>query len=174
MTTTRARVVAAATTKLNTVETGGAGGHSGNLVPFWDWWDERTGQHDQGQSWCACFVSWCFYEAGAPLHIDGHPGFIYCPAGEAWFKANHHLVDAAHAEPGDVAFFHFPGEDNVANHTGIVESINVKARTITCIEGNTSNSDHGSQSNGGGVYRKTRPWTVVRSIGKPPVFAPKA
>lgn len=172
--TSRADVLRMAVSKLGYVEQGGPDGHSGNLTMFWDWWDKLTGEHDQGASWCGCFVSWCFDQAGMRYTIGGKPGYIYCPTGEAWFKGQGRLTDALHARPGDVAFFHFSGEANVANHTGIVESVDLTHRTITCIEGNTSNSDHGSQSNGGGVYRKTRPWSVVRSIGQPVYTAASA
>ena len=55
-----------------------------------------------------------------------------------------------------MVFFDWPGDgiDRI-QHVGLVES--VTATSITTIEGNTSGSDVGSQDNGDGVWRRTRP-----------------
>jgi hypothetical protein len=58
---------------------------------------------------------------------------------------------------GDVVFYNF-------SHVGILESFT--ATTVTCIEGNTS-SGAGSQSNGGGVFRRTRSRSLVLGYGRP-------
>ena len=54
--------------------------------------------------------------------------------------------------PGDIIIYNF-------GHTGIVESAG--GSTITAIEGNTSAGEAGSQSNGGGVFRRKRSKTLV-------------
>jgi hypothetical protein len=60
----------------------------------------------------------------------------------------------ARAEPGDIVFYNFPGEATY-DHTGIVLKDN--GSSITTIEGNTSApGGSGSQSNGGGVFVRTR------------------
>ena len=55
-------------------------------------------------------------------------------------------------KPRDIIIYRF-------GHTGIVES--VTANTVTAIEGNTSAGEAGSQSNGGGVFRRKRSRTLV-------------
>jgi peptidoglycan hydrolase-like protein with peptidoglycan-binding domain len=67
------------------------------------------------------------------------------------------------AKPGDHVVFDWqPGTG--ADHTGVLESVDRQARTVTCIEGNTSGS--GSQDNGGAVLRKTRPFSQVRGVAR--------
>ena len=50
-------------------------------------------------------------------------------------------------------------------HTGIIESAAIGK--ITAIEGNTTAGNSGSQSNGGGVYRRTRSTSCVRAYIRP-------
>ena len=48
--------------------------------------------------------------------------------------------------------YDFPGTAYKTDHCGICES--VSGQYVTAIEGNTSNGNTGSQSNGDGVYRR--------------------
>ena len=48
--------------------------------------------------------------------------------------------------------YDFPGTSYKTDHCGICES--VSGQYVTAIEGNTSNGNTGSQSNGDGVYRR--------------------
>jgi uncharacterized Zn-binding protein involved in type VI secretion len=117
-----------------------------------------------GVYWCAQFVSWVFAHAGMPLiHYEG------CSDGAAHFQSGAwgtwHGGSGAHAEPGDVVFYDFPGEARY-DHTGIV--VEDHGSYLTTIEGNTSPQSGGSQSNGGGVYQKTRPKdSTVIGFGRP-------
>ena len=52
-------------------------------------------------------------------------------------------------------------------YVGIVEANNARRKILTCIEGNTSEGKTGSQSNGGGVYRKKRPYSLVMAVARP-------
>ena len=150
-------VVAKAITQIGVVEKGGKDGKSGNIVPYWDWWKACTGENDQGQSWCACFVSWCFSQilASSLVAAKNKYGFIYCPDGVNYFKKKNQLVDPTKALPGDIVFFDWEGK-GIADHVGIVESIG--AGFLSTIEGNTSveGAVGASQQNGGGVYRRKR------------------
>ena len=65
-------------------------------------------------------------------------------------------------QPGDVVIYDFPGGADT-DHCGIVEQ--VTASGIVAIEGNTSEA--GSQSNGGMVCRKTRPWKYIVGAVRP-------
>ena len=118
---------------------------------------------ESGVPYCAMFVSWCFAQAGASF--PAYPS-AYCPD----------IVNAAYAEgrtpynedaePGDLVLFDWGG-DGVADHVGIVESNHPEGGYMTTIEGNTSSGDAGSQSNGGGVYRRERPYSSIRCICRP-------
>jgi len=154
---TGADVVRIAKTQVGTVEKGGKDGKSGNLVPYWDWWTKCTGQHNQGASWCACFVSWVFAQAGASSLIAAKNkfGFIYCPDAVNYFKKKNQLIKPESALPGDIILFDWNGA-GIADHVGIVESNN--KTFLTTIEGNTSpeGAVGASQQNGGGVYERKR------------------
>lgn len=112
------------------------------------------------------FVSWIFYKADALKYVkaSGAKGFASCDAGLKWFTKKDALVPIGQAQPGDIAFFQFD-DDAQPDHVGIV----VKNRKghLYCIEGNTSPNKKGSQSNGGGVYRKKRPYSVVMAVARP-------
>ena len=130
------------------------------------WFASVTGDSYYGESgvpYCAMFASWCFCQAGATF--PAYPS-AYCPD----------IVNAAYAEgrtpynedaqPGDLVLFDWGG-DGVADHVGIVESNHPEGGYMTTIEGNTSSGDAGSQSNGGGVYRRERPYSSIRCICRP-------
>nr|MCW1079565.1 CHAP domain-containing protein [Streptococcus anginosus] len=74
------------------------------------------------------------------------------------------LVSAANAQAGDLVCFDWDG-DGVADHVGFVER-NYGSYYQT-IEGNTSSGASGSQSNGGGVYRRTRNLGSVIAVIRP-------
>jgi hypothetical protein len=117
-----------------------------------------------GQPWCAMFVSYCFYTAGMPLPITTDKGFAYCPYGVNWFKQQGCWFKSP--KVGDIVLFDFGRKDGIADHVGIVEKVNADG-TITTIEGNTSSTAHGSQSNGGCVARRIRSLNVVQGFGRP-------
>jgi hypothetical protein len=139
-----------------------------NLVKYGAWYG------DNGQPWCAMFVSWCFSHAGMPLIH-----YSYCPYGAADFQSGAfgtwHGGDA-HAEPGDVVFYQWNGPNHASTqagrnaafeHTGIV--VHDDGSTITTLEGNTTPpGGTGDQSNGGGVYLRTRPKDyTIGGFGRP-------
>ena len=75
-----------------------------------------------------------------------------CAAMLSWYRKHQPERVVSLPEPRDIIIYNF-------GHTGIVES--VAAGTITAIEGNTSAGESGSQSNGGGVFRRTRKKALV-------------
>lgn len=121
-------------------------------------WIRNTG-YTGPVPYCACFATEAASHGGAPKLRNG-----YCPAilaGIGDFKR------ASTPHKGDFALFKFPGVSSAtADHIGIVVSFT--ATTITCVEGNTSPSSGGSQNNGGGVYLKTRPRSLVAGWIRPP------
>lgn len=117
-----------------------------------------------GQPWCAMFVSWVFDQSGMPLPIiqNGAPsGFAYCPYGRRHFRQKRKLFKRP--KIGDIVFFNF-GRSKIANHVGIVESVNFTKGTVTSIEGNTSVS---SNDNGGRVMRRIRPISICFGFARP-------
>jgi len=173
---TGADLVKIASSKIGTVEKGGADGKSGNIVEFWDWWKSVTAQNGQGQSWCAVFVSWCFAQIGASslAAAKNKFGFIYCPDGVNFYKKKNQLVKPEEAQPGDIIFFDWEGK-GIADHVGIVKTNN--KTFLTTIEGNTSQEGaKGSQSNGGGVYERKRYFgKTIHAVARPawPTLTPE-
>jgi len=119
-----------------------------------------------GQPWCAMFVSWVFDQADESKRVaaSNAKGFASCDAGLKWFSKKNKLVPIGEAKEGDIAFFQFD-DDAQPDHVGIV--IKNTGKNLVCIEGNTSPNKKGSQSNGGGVYRKKRPYSVIMAIARP-------
>lgn len=115
-----------------------------------------------GVPWCAEFVSYCFYNAGSPFPASTAKGFASVEAGRDWFDSKGWIKNKP--EMGDLIFYHFDAEHAGANHVGIVESVG--ANSVTTIEGNTS---AGSDSNGGQVQRRGRPFgAYILNYGRPP------
>lgn len=133
---------------------------------FGRWYAELVGDSYFGESgipYCAMFVSYCLNWAG--FEAAGLPG-AYVP----WIlSANSdagRLVANEDAQPGDLVMFDWQG-DGVADHIGIVEENHVDEGWMQTIEGNTSPGSGGSQSNGGGVYRRARNYNSIIGVARP-------
>jgi len=113
-----------------------------------------------GVAWCMMAVQYWYAMAGVPLPYKTASCSNLLEWYEKWEPAR--VIRETAPEPGDIAIFTF-------GHTGIVESHG--GDTVTCIEGNTSPGDSGSQDNGGGVYRRTRPRRQVEAFLRPVDFA---
>ena len=107
--------------------------------------------------WCMTFVQWIFSQAGVSLPVKT----ASCGALMNAAKRSGQWVTKGF-RPGDVVIYDFPGGADT-DHTGIVET--VLAAGVAAIEGNTSQT--GSQSNGGEVCRKDRPWKYVVGAVRP-------
>ena len=113
--------------------------------------------------WCMQFVWWCFQQAGKALFMDGGKT-ASCGELMRWAQA-HGQWGTKGYRPGDVLIYDFPGTAYKTDHTGICES--VSEQYVTAIEGNTSNGNTGSQSNGDGVYRRKRKLSLVLGAYRP-------
>jgi hypothetical protein len=115
--------------------------------------DNETKYQRANQPWCGAFVNWVAKQAGVKI-----PNCVYTPAGATGFmdKKAWTLAEAADPQPGDIAFFDFPGDalDRIS-HVGIVIKNNGNG-TVTTIEGNTASDKKGDQRNGGEVCKKVR------------------
>lgn len=113
-----------------------------------------------GVPYCDMYVTKCLREIGI-TNFDS----AYVPGRIATARARGWLVLREKAQPGDLVCFDWDG-DGVADHIGIVE---IKySWSYQTIEGNTSGSWRGSQSNGGGVYRRVRSFDTVIAVIRPP------
>ena len=114
-----------------------------------------------GVPYCAMFVTWVLRAAGMePVGGD----FAYVPYGINAANAAGRLVPKYQAIPGDYLCFDWDG-DGIADHVGFVEAN--RGSWVQTIEGNTSSGQAGSQSNGGGVYRRARSWDDVVAVIRP-------
>ncbi len=104
--------------------------------------------------WCMAFVQWVFNQAGMKLpYLTAS-----CSALLSWYQKNRPASVVQSPQLGDIVIYNF-------GHTGIVES--AESGTITAIEGNTSPSSAGSQSNGGMVCRRTRSTSLITAYIRP-------
>lgn len=112
--------------------------------------------------WCGCFAGYAAIAKGGasiPSRIRlGYAGYIAedARAGRNGLRA----VPFAEAQPGDILVFW--GNQ----HIGLCRSKPVNG-SIGTVEGNTSSNMSGSQSNGGGVYAKTRMASDVTCVARP-------
>lgn len=137
-------VVAVARSQVGYVESGGAGGNSGNITKYW----AELAPSLQGQPWCAAFVSWTFKHAGAPLPpTPWNFGFTY--VGAMVDSARQHGWVIPRPVPGAIVCFG-------SEHTEVCTSTADANGNFGTVGGNTSSGSGGSQVNGGGVYARTR------------------
>ena len=111
--------------------------------------------------YCAMFDSWCFAQAKAKC--AGLPG-AYCPSMLAEARKAGAVVASKSARAGDIVYFDW-GNDGEPDHVGIV--VENRSTYLVTIEGNTSDTTDGSQTNGGVVARKLRQFDRVCGIVRP-------
>ena len=114
--------------------------------------------------WCAVLIWWGFMIAGMSDQIYGGYKTASCPTLAEWFKSEGKFVTSGY-RAGDIVFFDFGVGGYGYDHVGIIESVNDDG-TYTCIEGNTSFDNSGSQSNGGAVARRTRTLLTISGAGR--------
>lgn len=113
--------------------------------------------HANGQAWCATFVVAMARSVGMKVGNES----AYTPA---LYASMRHGPDP---QLGALSFFNFPNDGvNRIQHVGIV--VGWTDTTVISVEGNTSAGSYGSQSNGGGVYVRSRPRIHVVGYGYPP------
>lgn len=129
------------------------------------WYAQEVGDSYFGQNgvpYCAMFVSYILDKCGQK--VKGFPT-ASCPSGLSGARnAGLKISNKKNAKAGDIVFFDW-NNNNSPDHVGFVEKN--YGSYIQTIEGNTSSGTSGSQSNGGGVYRRTRTWSDVLAIVRP-------
>ncbi|MFL5322480.1 MAG: peptidoglycan-binding protein [Myxococcaceae bacterium] len=142
----RQKILQMARSQLGTLEVGNNGGGARKYQSYFG-----RGQ----ESWCADFVSWVVSHSGKKLN------FAYCPYLESYMRNSGHWKGKSNPQPGDIVLFDWD-QNGVADHVGIVESVN-KNGSINTIEGNTTNPSTGRE----GVWRRTRYLSQVRGFANP-------
>lgn len=111
--------------------------------------DGKGGYSTCTYPWCCAFVWWVFQKSGNGDAFYGGGKVASCSAVHTWARNNGCMITGKEAGYGDIVLF---GSDE---HIEIVVANNGDG-TYTTIGGNTSSEDSGSQSNGGGVFVRTR------------------
>ena len=99
-------------------------------APYWSWYG-----FDSRVAWCACFVSWCYGQAGL-----SEPRFAACQSqGVPWFTSHGQWGARGYENiaPGDAIFFDWD-LDGSADHVGLV--IGTDGNRVYTIEGNSGDA----------------------------------
>ena len=109
-----------------------ANGQVGNVggAPYWSWYG-----FDSRVAWCACFVSWCYGQAGV-----SEPRFAACQSqGVPWFTSHGQWGARGYENiaPGDAIFFDWD-LDGSADHVGLV--IGTDGNRVYTVEGNSGDA----------------------------------
>ena len=106
-------------------QVGNVGGY-----PYWSWYG-----FDSRVEWCACFVSWCYNQAG-----KSEPRFAGCEwQGVPWFQSHGQWGARGYNNlaPGDAIFFDWD-LDGSADHVGIV--VGTDGSRVYTVEGNSGDA----------------------------------
>ena len=98
--------------------------------PYWSWYGFNS-----RVEWCACFVSWCYNQAG-----KSEPRFAACQSqGIPWFQSHGQWSDRSYTNiaPGDAIFFDWD-LDGSADHVGLV--IGTDGQRVYTVEGNSGDA----------------------------------
>lgn len=131
-----------------------------------------------GAAWCAMYAVWCMNQAGVDLrpHIrnEQYTPSLYTELKRIGWKE----VSPEAILPGDIILFDFPDNVHRIQHVGFateaprlfrrLQRVLRSKSYVRTVEGNTSSSDHGSQSNGGGVFRRDRKLSYIKRVIRPP------
>lgn len=133
-----------------------------NRGPKVDVWEKHFGM--VGQPWCGAFVGMAIEQGGA--NPDTRIVFTPYIIEDAKAKRNgfEGWYPVSQAKPGDLALYNFDSDPD-PEHVELI--VRVSSGTINTIGGNTSSDDSGSQSNGGGVFAKTRATSLVIGVARP-------
>ena len=109
-----------------------AKGQVGNVggAPYWSWYG-----FDSRVAWCACFVSWCYGQAGL-----SEPRFAACQSqGVPWFTSHGQWGARGYENiaSGDAIFFDWD-LDGSADHVGLV--IGTDGNRVYTVEGNSGDA----------------------------------
>lgn len=116
-----------------------------------------------GAPWCVIFLWWAFKEAKASDLFCGGAKTASCGQLKTYAQTKGQWVTSNY-KPGDLVMMNFKG-GTAPSHIGFL--VSVDGSTFNTIEGNTSSSEAGSQSNGGMVAEKKRNKSVIVGAYRP-------
>jgi len=124
-----------------------------NRGPDVEKYQRATWLSGTGWPWCMAFVVWCFRQAGYDIRrTAGVEDF------DTWARSEGTQVDRPLR--GDVVLFDLDGDGKYDDHTGfVVRCLSIRIAgswLLRTVEGNTSSGEAGSQSDGDGVFVRTR------------------
>lgn len=115
-----------------------------------------------GVAWCVIFQWWLFSQLNASHLFFDNKKTASCSSLYEWaLRKGYVLRNSKDARPCDIVLFKFSGKSPV--HAGMVKS-NEGDAGIVSYEGNTSNDNAGSQSNGGIVAERKREWKDIFAV----------
>lgn len=115
-----------------------------------------------GVAWCVQFMWWGFAEEKLSDLFYGGGKTASCGQLKTHAEKNGQWVTQNY-KPGDLIIMDFNSDPSITDHIGFVTK--TENGILYTIEGNTSPSDAGNQSNGGGVWQKKRDPKKVRITG---------
>ncbi|MFD6934587.1 CHAP domain-containing protein [Streptomyces goshikiensis] len=136
-----------------------------NHTDFGEWYAKLVKDSSFAYAaWCDEFISYCAYASG---NADVIGEYAYCPSHVNFFRnrGEWHGPNEA-VQPGDIIFFSWDGGP-VADHVGVARGAAAPGQPVPTIEGNTSSGESGSQSNGDGVYQRSRARSTILGFGRP-------
>jgi hypothetical protein len=131
--------------------------NSNYVEPFIPWWGKTEWGYVVRFPWCAVFTSYCYIKVGSKAFDPKRGLHRYVPYIVADARAGRNglvLVSSGSVNPGNLVCFDWDG--GVADHVGLFEKWVVPGKTFRSVEGNTSGTNAGSQSNGGMVAGRER------------------
>lgn len=121
----------------------------------------RLGGWLVGAPWCGVWVASALKAAGV-LHITERFASVAAIEVDARKKLKPFrgwTTDPSKALRGDLVVLFGKGI-----HVGMIREVDLKRRVLITDEGNTSSGNVGSQDNGGGSYRRVRPFSAIHGI----------
>lgn len=118
--------------------------------------------HKNGLAWCMSTQVAAAKSVEVPLPDSASTRIVW-----------HELVTEGRSHTGrprrgDLVFYDWPGGNTPTDHVGWVASVGSDGLTMITYEGNTSQDDSGSQTNGGGLFQRHRSTTAnVRGFARP-------
>jgi hypothetical protein len=126
-------------------------------------WQESFGSWLVGQPWCGVFVGVAIRHVGVP--VNSRIAAVAFIEDDAKAKRNgfkEWKTGKTSGRSGDVAVLFGRGV-----HTGLILRRDRKLGGYWIAEGNTSPGAGGSQANGGGSYKRFRPYSAIHGIAVP-------
>ena len=143
-------------------------GYSGaNGTVYGAWWNSVTnwGVDYTYSGWCAMFVCWCAYQAGAGLNVAYNKNGASPSLLLDWFKSNATYDTSFLSSPKVGDFIFFGKSSGYAEHVAIVTDYNSSTRVVSLVGGNQGSSSGGAVTSSSCTWRSGATWGGQYVIG---------